>query len=134
MGQGRRQGVVGLSVRRGEWSVSRQSMRDRTGIDRKVNNPLAQQPPAVTAGADLRADANAAGAAEFDVDSAGDRTEAAMSAPLRLMAVHAHPDDESSKGAASLAKYTADGVGVVVVSCTGGERGDVLNKKLSLDG
>ena len=50
--------------------------------------------------------------------------------PLRLMAVHAHPDDESSKGAASLAKYSAEGAGVVVVSCTGGERGDVLNPKL----
>ncbi|MGH3531856.1 MAG: hypothetical protein ACRDSX_08010, partial [Mycobacterium sp.] len=24
---------------------------------------------------------------------------------LRLMAVHAHPDDESSKGAATLARY-----------------------------
>ena len=58
---------------------------------------------------------------------------AALAAPLRLMAVHAHPDDESSKGAATLAKYSADGVGVVVVSCTGGERGDVLNKKLTID-
>lgn len=52
----------------------------------------------------------------------------ARDAALRLMAVHAHPDDESSKGAASLAKYSAAGVGVVVVSCTGGERGDILNK------
>ncbi len=43
------------------------------------------------------------------------------------MAVHAHPDDESSKGAATTAKYVAEGVGVMVVSCTGGERGDVLN-------
>ena len=62
------------------------------------------------------------------------RAEAALAAPLRLMAVHAHPDDESSKGAASLAKYSAEGVGVVVVSCTGGERGDVLNPKLTVDG
>lgn len=45
------------------------------------------------------------------------------------MAVHAHPDDESSKGAATLAKYAADGEDVMVVSCTGGERGDILNKK-----
>jgi mycothiol S-conjugate amidase len=49
---------------------------------------------------------------------------------LRLMAVHAHPDDESSKGAAAMAKYIADGVDVLVVTCTGGERGSVLNKKL----
>jgi mycothiol S-conjugate amidase len=49
---------------------------------------------------------------------------------LRLMAVHAHPDDESSKGAATMAKYVAEGVEVVVVTCTGGERGSVLNPKL----
>jgi mycothiol S-conjugate amidase len=46
---------------------------------------------------------------------------------LRLMAVHAHPDDESSKGAATTAMYAAHGVDVLVVTCTGGERGDVLN-------
>jgi mycothiol S-conjugate amidase len=46
---------------------------------------------------------------------------------LRLMAVHAHPDDESSKGAATMAKYAREGVDVVVVTCTGGERGDILN-------
>jgi mycothiol S-conjugate amidase len=49
---------------------------------------------------------------------------------LRLMAVHAHPDDESSKGAASMARYVAEGVDVMVVTCTGGERGSVLNPKL----
>ena len=43
------------------------------------------------------------------------------------MAVHAHPDDESSKGAAVTAKYVNEGVDVMVVTCTGGERGDVLN-------
>jgi mycothiol S-conjugate amidase len=52
---------------------------------------------------------------------------------LRLMAVHAHPDDESSKGAATTAMYAANGVDVLVVSCTGGERGDVLNPKLQHD-
>ena len=49
---------------------------------------------------------------------------------LRLMAVHAHPDDESSKGAAAMAKYVAEGVEVLVVTCTGGERGSVLNQKM----
>ncbi|HET7407657.1 MAG TPA: mycothiol conjugate amidase Mca [Mycobacteriales bacterium] len=43
------------------------------------------------------------------------------------MAVHAHPDDESSKGAATMAMYVAQGVDVLVVTCTGGERGSVLN-------
>jgi len=46
------------------------------------------------------------------------------------MAVHAHPDDESSKGAAAMAKYVSEGVDVLVVTCTGGERGSVLNPKL----
>ncbi|MGI8681904.1 MAG: mycothiol conjugate amidase Mca [Mycobacteriales bacterium] len=43
------------------------------------------------------------------------------------MAVHAHPDDESSKGAATMARYVAEGVDVLVVTLTGGERGSILN-------
>jgi mycothiol S-conjugate amidase len=46
---------------------------------------------------------------------------------LRLMAVHAHPDDESSKGAATMAKYARAGVEVLVATMTGGERGSILN-------
>ena len=46
---------------------------------------------------------------------------------LRLMHVHAHPDDESSKGAASTIKYVEEGVDVHVATCTGGERGSILN-------
>ncbi|MFE2726251.1 mycothiol conjugate amidase Mca [Kitasatospora sp. NPDC059327] len=53
-----------------------------------------------------------------------------MSEQLRLMAVHAHPDDESSKGAATMAMYVDQGVDVLVATCTGGERGSVLNPKL----
>jgi mycothiol S-conjugate amidase len=52
--------------------------------------------------------------------------------PLRLLAVHAHPDDESSKGSASTAMYVNQGVEVMVVSCTGGERGDILNPAFEL--
>lgn len=52
---------------------------------------------------------------------------------LRLMAVHAHPDDESSKGAATMARYVSEGVDVLVATCTGGERGSVLNPKLQGD-
>lgn len=61
------------------------------------------------------------------------RKVVAVDEPLRLMHVHAHPDDEASKGAASTAKYVAEGVRVRVVTCTGGERGDVLNPSLSVD-
>lgn len=50
------------------------------------------------------------------------------------MAVHAHPDDESSRGAATLAKYAAEGHDVLVVTATGGERGDILNPAMNLPG
>jgi mycothiol S-conjugate amidase len=50
---------------------------------------------------------------------------------LRLLAVHAHPDDESSKGAATMAGYAAAGVEVMVATCTGGERGDILNSEMA---
>ncbi|AMW21563.1 mycothiol conjugate amidase Mca [Mycobacteroides chelonae] len=53
---------------------------------------------------------------------------------MRLMAVHAHPDDESSRGAATLAKYAAEGHEVLVVTATGGERGDILNPAMNLPG
>src|SRR4051812_28126056 len=51
---------------------------------------------------------------------------------LRLMAVHAHPDDESSKGAATTARYADEGARVMVVTLTGGERGDILNPAMDL--
>jgi LmbE family N-acetylglucosaminyl deacetylase len=43
---------------------------------------------------------------------------------LTLMAVHAHPDDESSSTGGILARYSGEGVGTVVVTCTNGEYGD----------
>ena len=46
---------------------------------------------------------------------------------LRLVCVHAHPDDESSKGAATMARYATEGVDVLVVTLTDGSRGSVLN-------
>ena len=50
-----------------------------------------------------------------------------MPAPLCILTVHAHPDDEASKGAPTLAKYHAQGVRTVLVCCTGGEEGDIQN-------
>ena len=47
--------------------------------------------------------------------------------PLCLLTVHAHPDDEASKGAGTVARYHAEGVRTVLVCCTGGEEGDILN-------
>lgn len=51
-------------------------------------------------------------------------------ADLRLLAVHAHPDDESSKGAATMVHYRRLGVEVMVATNTGGERGDILNSAM----
>jgi mycothiol S-conjugate amidase len=51
-------------------------------------------------------------------------------AGLRLLAVHAHPDDESSKGAATMVRYARAGADVMVATLTGGERGDILNKAM----
>jgi len=45
-------------------------------------------------------------------------------APLTLMAVHAHPDDEASTTGGVLAKYSSEGVRTVLVTCTNGEYGD----------
>lgn len=50
---------------------------------------------------------------------------------MRMLAVHAHPDDEASKGAGTLARYAAEGHEVTVVTCTGGEAGDVLNDRIA---
>ncbi|WP_301924756.1 mycothiol conjugate amidase Mca [Corynebacterium glaucum] len=50
------------------------------------------------------------------------------------MAIHAHPDDESSKGAATMAKYAAEGHRVKVVTCTDGRRGDILNPAMERPG
>lgn len=44
-----------------------------------------------------------------------------------LLTVHAHPDDEASKGAGTVARYHSEGVRTVLVTCTGGEEGDILN-------
>jgi mycothiol S-conjugate amidase len=57
-----------------------------------------------------------------------------MAASLRLITVHAHPDDEASKGAPTVAKYVAEGAEAVLVCCTGGEEGDIQNKSLLAEG
>ncbi len=44
-----------------------------------------------------------------------------------LLTIHAHPDDESSKGPGTIARYASQGVRTVLVTCTGGEAGDILN-------
>lgn len=48
----------------------------------------------------------------------------------RLLTIHAHPDDETTKGGGSVARYAAAGVSTTLVCCTGGEAGTVLNPTL----
>jgi mycothiol S-conjugate amidase len=54
--------------------------------------------------------------------------------PLTILTVHAHPDDEASKGAPTLARYKAEGAHTVLVCCTGGEEGDLQNPSLRAEG
>jgi N-acetyl-1-D-myo-inositol-2-amino-2-deoxy-alpha-D-glucopyranoside deacetylase len=49
---------------------------------------------------------------------------------LRLLLVHAHPDDESIATGATMAKYVAEGRGVTLVTCTAGELGEILVPEL----
>ncbi len=56
-----------------------------------------------------------------------------MDDQLCLLTVHAHPDDEASKGASTVALYHAEGVRTVLVCCTGGEEGDILNPAMDND-
>ena len=53
---------------------------------------------------------------------------------LTLLTVHAHPDDEASKGAPTVARYAHEGVHTVLVCCTGGEEGDLQNPTLREEG
>jgi mycothiol S-conjugate amidase len=53
-----------------------------------------------------------------------------MPSRLSLLTVHAHPDDESSKGAGTVALYSSQGIHTTLVCCTGGEEGDILNSAM----
>ena len=48
----------------------------------------------------------------------------------RLLLVHAHPDDETIATGATMAQYAAEGRGVTLVTCTGGEMGEILVPEL----
>ncbi|MGI5437591.1 N-acetyl-1-D-myo-inositol-2-amino-2-deoxy-alpha-D-glucopyranoside deacetylase [Streptomyces shenzhenensis] len=48
----------------------------------------------------------------------------------RLLLVHAHPDDESINNGATMARYATQGAQVTLVTCTLGERGEVIPPRL----
>ncbi|MCZ2827106.1 MULTISPECIES: N-acetyl-1-D-myo-inositol-2-amino-2-deoxy-alpha-D-glucopyranoside deacetylase [unclassified Modestobacter] len=54
-----------------------------------------------------------------------------MTAPRRLMLVHAHPDDETINNGATMARYVAEGAHVTLLTCTLGEEGEVLVPELA---
>ncbi len=49
----------------------------------------------------------------------------------RVLFVHAHPDDETINNGATMARYSADGAGVTLLTCTLGEEGEVLVPELA---
>ena len=46
--------------------------------------------------------------------------------PLTLMVVHAHPDDEAIGTGGTFARYAAEGIRTVLVTCTLGEEGEIV--------
>lgn len=68
----------------------------------------------------------------MEEDAADDRAEDA--ARRCLLAIHAHPDDESSKGSGTMARYADEGVRVVLACATRGEAGDILNPRMDKPG
>ncbi len=47
----------------------------------------------------------------------------------RLLFVHAHPDDETLNNGATIARYTAEGAEVTVLTCTLGEEGEIIGDR-----
>jgi LmbE family N-acetylglucosaminyl deacetylase len=54
-----------------------------------------------------------------------------MAGPLTLLAVHGHPDDETVHVGGTLARYAAEGVRVVCITCTRGELGQIVDSELA---
>jgi N-acetyl-1-D-myo-inositol-2-amino-2-deoxy-alpha-D-glucopyranoside deacetylase len=65
----------------------------------------------------------------FEVDH--ESVPVTLTAPLRLLLVHAHPDDESLWTGGTIARYAARGVQVTVVTCTLGEQGEIIPANLA---
>jgi N-acetyl-1-D-myo-inositol-2-amino-2-deoxy-alpha-D-glucopyranoside deacetylase len=53
-----------------------------------------------------------------------------LTAPRRLLLVHAHPDDETLWTGGTIARYAAAGAQITLVTCTLGEEGEVIPEPL----
>lgn len=74
------------------------------------------------------------GVSDSSANSAFTAPQSTSGDPLSILTVHAHPDDEASKGAPTLARYHGEGVRTTLVCCTGGEEGDLQNPSLREEG
>src|SRR6266542_468879 len=63
--------------------------------------------------------------------SCSGRVATIMAVERTLLAVHAHPDDECISTGGSLARYAADGVRTVLVTCTDGAVGEISDPALA---
>lgn len=52
---------------------------------------------------------------------------------LTIMAVHAHPDDECFGGGGTLARYAAEGCNAILVTCTNGEEGEIVDPDMDAE-
>jgi len=50
--------------------------------------------------------------------------------PLRLLMIHAHPDDETTTTGATARRYAEEGIPVHLVTCTRGERGEIVDSSV----
>src|SRR5262245_39403993 len=64
------------------------------------------------------------------VQSVPSEVERMAAGSRTLLAVHAHPDDETITMGGTLARYSAEGVRTVVVTCTHGDLGEVRDPRL----
>lgn len=64
-------------------------------------------------------------------DLTAGRTARSAPAGRRLLLVHAHPDDETITTGGTMARYAAGGAAVTLVTCTRGERGEILAADLA---
>jgi len=68
--------------------------------------------------------------AERELSPADVAAMESLDIPRRLLLVHAHPDDETITSGATMALYAAAGAQVTLVTCTRGEKGEVIPSPL----
>ena len=99
-----------------------------------TTTPEGPQSPAPQPGAQTPEQAvldEAAGIVETAAETGEEQSMDRLDVPRRLLAVHAHPDDETIGNGVTMARYAAEGAHVTLVTCTLGEEGEVLVPELA---